>query len=228
MGIEACHQDARLRQRESLAQIVIEDVQGFGQRCRGDGRGHIRERQMRRHQCDTHATADKHHDDPSRARRFGQVFGMPRKRHAGLTDHALVHRRRHHAGKLSAHTPINGPIEHGQHAAAIARVEPARRHRHRTRGMQHLKRASWRRFGRLVGMQGDRHPQLAHALAQHLLIGQHHQPPWPVVINQAQTQFGPDARRLSAGHRQTGARHHDRSAYSTSSSRYCTKALLIN
>ncbi len=100
MRIQAGHQDARLAQAEFLAQVAVDDLQGFQQTVEGNGRRHILQRQVRgrqgypqrlRQAC--RGLAGQHHHHLRSAGFFRQVFGMAAESDAGIVDRAFLQRR---------------------------------------------------------------------------------------------------------------------------------------
>jgi hypothetical protein len=88
--------------------------------------GRKRDAQFVRHQ---------HHHREGCAESRGKVFGMAGKRDAGVIDYAFLDRRRYHRGKFSGATTVYCPIDQPQYLQRIARIELARRGRHRKRQM---------------------------------------------------------------------------------------------
>ncbi|MCY1229364.1 hypothetical protein D9M72_417280 [compost metagenome] len=180
MGVQARDQDARARDAKVAAQVGIDDGQCLQQQRDGKRIRHRAQRQVGGRQ--RHAQhgvvvrglrAGQHHHHARHAGAVGQVFGVAGKRHAGVVDGALLHRRRDHGriARRGAAMPAaagDGGIEQRQHVAAVARVQAARFARDRQRDIldHHV----------AVGnppLPGVRHAQRRGAIGQQAGIAQH-------------------------------------------------------
>jgi hypothetical protein len=177
----------------------VQDAQGVGEERAGDRRGDVLERQVGGGEGHAQAAAHQHHHHQRGGGGFGEVFGVARKRHAGLADDALVHRRGDHAGKLARLAAGDGPVEHVEHVAAVGGVEPPRHRRHRQRHVEHLEAAGRGRGAGRVVEDRDIRRHRVDALGDQLAVTDDDQPRRPVTLRQGRTELGPDAGRLTAG-----------------------------
>ena len=91
------------------------------------------------------ATRKQHHHTGG-AGLAGKIFGMPGERHAGIVDHTLVHRRRHHRSEFARNTAGQRGVERRQHVGGVGRVEMASAHSRAQRYMADFDSGQHRRI----------------------------------------------------------------------------------
>ncbi len=204
MRIEPRHQDARLGNAKVSHESGMNNTQGFFHRLRRDRRRHLRQRQVRGDERHTQAATDQHHHHTWRRCVLCEVFGMATEGHRigrtqAFANHALVHRRRHHGGKLTAFAARYRPIQQIEHIATIRRIEHTRLRGLGQGQVQHFQDARARLRLRIPGFKTWHSAGARGALTQQIDIAQDEGPDWPVTLRQTRAQFGPNAGRLATG-----------------------------
>ena len=132
------NEDARCRDAKTALQIVVCDADDVRERGGVERVGHGAQRQMRGRERHAQRSAGQQHHGLRRARELGQELGVPGELHAGVADHALLHRRRDDRCGGAGHAQLGTAAQHLEHIGGVGGVEIAGAHRRAQRHGQHL------------------------------------------------------------------------------------------
>ena len=207
--IEPADGDSRLGQAECRLELARDDLERRPNTVARQRGSDVLQRQMRSRECDTQGrcriTADQHHDNAPRVRAFGEELGVAGKRDAAVLDRALLHRRRHHCGKLAGGTAVASAFQHRQNTLGVRRIGMTGRRLHRQRSVQNFYRGFPRERRRIVvDVEGREAYPLRPLVQQHTIADKdkaRRRPLFGVPLREHGEQFRSDAGRFAARHR---------------------------
>ena len=208
VGIEAGHENPRLRDTELVGQPGAEHPECRGEARASNGFGYVGKRKMGGGQGHAQTAAHQHHHHMLGARALGEVLGVPREGNARVIDCAFVHRSRNHCIELAGEAPVDGAIESGKHVRAIGRIEMSGTRRVSKRHMIYLQGIGQWHSGGDIAAERSGPAQGTAARGQHILIADNHDPSRKISAREHQCKVRPDSGRLAAGdgnNRQTRA-----------------------
>ncbi len=168
VGVQAQQGQAGVGDAEVAQQALVEEP-GLGHDAvRGDGRGHVLQRDVAGDGAHAQAVGHQHHQHLVHARHMGQVFGVPRVREPGGLHAVLVDRGGHQHVHLAAGEVLRGGLQAADGVGGQRATGPAELQGQLVVPEVHQVQLAGQDLGRIV------HPVELHLLKAELLAVQAH------------------------------------------------------